>query len=270
MTSIFDETNHINIFGLSHALNTWDFLPYRRTIDLDKRDDGLSSKENVTGSVIGTCVDSLTRFMSLEDRSGFERGLSGSKAIDRALGIEEHYNKAVESLYKINGLDDESIINACKLAYYEGYGWMTYKDLYSQARIINPYSIVIKEPDPNTISNIRKLVNRNLQYLKGRHVTEFGFGSGGVNSKGVLIHGDGDALLDDCILDFKCLRGNIDNSHLRQLLIYLWGLPGEKKDKITKLHIYNARKNKLTYILLKDIPKDYLEGFFKAVDNFEG
>lgn len=263
--SFINDDEYIRISELSNILNTWDFLPYKRTIELDKIDDGLSLGENVAGSIIGICVYALTSFVYSEDIKGLLTCVSGAKGVDHELGlVNEHFDIAKDLLSKIKGLDDDSIICACKLAYYYEY------DLYNKYIHLTPHDIVIKEPNVNTISNIRKLVNRNLQYLKRCKHVKFSYSVNIINSKGLNILGYGDALLDECILDFKCLRGNIENRHLRQLLIYLWGLPEEKKNKITKIHIYNGRKNQLSYILLKDIPKDYLEGFFKAIDNFEG
>ena len=105
----------------------------------------LNGNENINPSIEGLVVDYLTRFLSgTPIREAFQISLIGANILDRYKGTNEEINKAYSYLTKINGLTDQSIINACKLVGYD----VCYRDScndYNQKGLI---------PDEFSISSV--------------------------------------------------------------------------------------------------------------------
>ncbi len=209
-------------------------------------DDGKSllDNENVHPGLIGLVVDYLTRFLmgaSLED--AFQISLLGAreaKEIDTASLL----------LSDIVGLNEKSVISACKLAGYDvciRFGMSRYK----------PVSDI--NPDENTIENIITLVSRCIDFWRiyGPIVLDgFEFEEGYTP---VISAGDGDYLTKDTIWDFKVSKNRPTSKYTLQLLVYyLMGLHSSHKEfaNINYLGIFNPRLNKAYTYPVKEISEE--------------
>ena len=200
----------------------------------------LYEEENISPSIVGTVVDYMTRFLLFNDKNeAFKISLMGAERIN-----EKELKKAKDLLNSIKGIDEESIINACKLVGYDTVlraGLMTYKPIEE----INP--------DKKTIFNILIMIKRSEEFFKeyGPVVLD-GFGFLGGYTK-TVITGDADFLTDDTIWDFKVSKNGLKSAQTLQLyMYYLMGcrtiqLNAEYdfKNKITKMGFFNPRLSKV-------------------------
>jgi len=200
----------------------------------------LYEEENISPSIVGTVVDYMTRFLLFNDKTeAFKISLMGAERIN-----EKELKKAKELLNSIKGIDDESIINACKIVGYDTVlraGLMTYKPIED----INP--------DKKTIFNILIMIKRSEEFFKeyGPVVLD-GFGFLGGYTK-TVITGDADFLTDDTIWDFKVSKNGLKSAQTLQLyMYYLMGCRTIKlnaeydfKNKITKMGFFNPRLSKV-------------------------
>lgn len=77
----------------------------------------LSESENIHATVVGMAVDYLTRLvMGTEDVEAFRISCQGAMYAEELFGQKGTLAKAAWLLSGIKGLDDRSIINACKIA----------------------------------------------------------------------------------------------------------------------------------------------------------
>lgn len=207
--------------------------------------------ENVSAPIIGMAVDYLTRINRVENPDKediFRVALKGAYFIHQ----EE---LAVSLLVRINGLDDESIIAACKLSCF---------DAVVRGGILN-IDVSTTNPNSETIYNIRTMVNRSLGYFLDNPVVLDGFTFDGGYTNTVN-SGDGDYLTADTLLDFKVSKNNITSKHTLQILMY-WrmGMHSTVAEfrTIKKLGIYNPRLDTEWIISVDDIPQEVIE----EVDN---
>ena len=120
------------------------------TIPMDD-DVILNSEENISASVIGMAVDYLTRFVMGNDiKEAFKISLLGANAAELLYG-KKSIAVATKLLKGIKGLDDNSIINACKLVTF---------DVWYRNPLVAPNSKGYSEinPDKLTIENIKTLI----------------------------------------------------------------------------------------------------------------
>lgn len=209
-------------------------------------------KENVHASVVGMAVDYLTRFVMNEDiKEAFNFSILGYKKRMFFLG-DDIYKKdqkkkidIVSLMEDINGLDDKSIVAACKVCTYDIWfrnplGAISAKEAYETNA--NEY----------TIQSVRTMVKRSLLFWEkyGPIIADgFTFEKNGYTS--VVDSGDGDYLTADTLWDFKVSVRKPTNKHTLQLLMYwIMGKHSEKDifKEITKLGVYNPRLNR-AYIL---------------------
>lgn len=209
------------------------------TIELN---DGkmLNDEENVHASVIGMAVDYLTRFMIGADlQEAFKISIMGVSLATK-LGLTTAEKEAKKYLSGIKGLDDDSIINACKM--------VTFDVWYR-----NPMSAMLAKtaketnPDKVTIENIRTMVERSIKFFdEYGPITVDGFTFEPDGYTETVSSGDGDFLTADTLWDFKVTKSKPTNKHTLQLLMY-W-IMGQHSGKpeyknITKLGIFNPRLN---------------------------
>ena len=234
----------------------------------------LNPAENVHGSVIGLAVDYLTRFATGTNiKDAFNISLQGAIIAER-LGNKGSADVAKDLLKGINGLDDNSIVNACKLVTFDV--WL--RNFISAMRAKG-----YKEtnPDKDTIENIQTLVKRNIAFLeKYGPVTKDGFtfepmsgnkedytnmiqtgkGTFGGYTK-TVDSGDGDFLTTDTLWDFKVLKSKLTTKHTLQLLMY-WIMgqhSGQEIFKcITKLGIFNPRLNTVYLLDISKVSPDII------------
>ena len=89
---------------------------------LQKINDGqiLNEQENVHASVIGMAVDYLTRFvMGTDVVEAFKISCMGAKVAEDIFKQKSALKTAEKLLTGIKGLDNSSIINACKIVTYD-------------------------------------------------------------------------------------------------------------------------------------------------------
>ena len=212
------------------------YLP-TKTFSKEIFNDGftLSEKENIHSSLIGIAVDYLTRF-SLGDsvHKAFRISCLGASNIGML-------NKATALKTKIKGLDDQSIISACKLAGFD-VCFRASKSAYKPIENINP--------DMTTIKNIRIMVSRSVYFWNkyGPIVSSEPTFEGGYTD--TVNAGDGDFLSKDTLWDFKVLKSAPTSKHTLQILMYyVMGLhsTNEHFKNITNIGFFNPRLN-IAYI----------------------
>lgn len=220
----------------------------------------LSDKENVSASIIGMAVDYLTRFcIGTKREKAFEISLKGAKNAREQIEAEQ-------LLHSIKGLDDESIIAACKLVSFD----VWYRNPVNAIRCESYEEIY---PDKDTISNIRTLVERSLAFVEMHGpITKDSFtfepestnmhrnsweDFGGYSA--TVTAGDGDFLTEDTLWDFKVSKSKPTSKHTLQVLMYwIMGQHSEKKEfkNITKIGIFNPRLNNVYLLSVTDIPQE--------------
>lgn len=220
--------------------------------DMQKIDDGkvLNEAENIHASVIGMAVDYLTRYImgaKLED--AFIISCLGAK-------LANQITEAVTYLCQIKGLDDNSIINACKMVTFDV--WFR-----------NPISAQLAKtasetnPDLNTIKNIRIMIERSIAFWdKYGPIIKNGFTFEPTGYTQTVDSGDGDFLTTDTLWDFKVSKSKPTSKHTLQLLMY-W-IMGQHSGKaefkgIKKLGIFNPRLNTVYILKIDDVPKDIIK-----------
>jgi len=201
-------------------------------------DDGieLNPSENIHASLVGLAVDYLTRLMTgTPADEAFYISLLGSDCINERKNAEK-------LISKIKGLDDKSIINACKVVGY---------DVCFRAGIIGYRPVKEIQPDAETIENVRIMVNRCLAFWKeyGPVVVDGFTFEGGYTD--IVSSGDGDYLTEDTLWDLKVSKEAPKNKYTLQLLMYyIMGCHSIHKEfqNIKRLGIFNPRLNKV-YLL---------------------
>ena len=212
-------------------------------------DDGIELRpnENVSAILVGSAVDYLTRYMmGAPVAEAFKISLLGAARIK-----ETTYAQNLTS--EITGLDDVSIINACKMTGYD----VCFR---AQIALYKPVQEIC--PDAETISNIRIMVNRSLSFWKeyGPIVVDGFTFEGGYTS--VVSSGDGDFLTTDTLWDFKVSKEAPKSQHTLQLLMYyIMGCHSIHKEfqDIKNLGIFNPRLNKIYLLEIANISDEVIQ-----------
>lgn len=209
--------------------------------------DELDSIESISPNMVGSVVDYLVRFMSgTPVEEAFRVGLMGAWVINESF-------LAHELLSFIDGLDDASIGSAIMLARY---------DACIRAGIEFYKPISLDDISQSTISNIRIMVERSLNFFKqyGEKVLDGFTFEGGYTD--IVISGDGDFITSDTLWDFKVSKYKPNKNHTLQLLMY-WrmGLHSKHPEfkNIQYLGIFNPRLNTVYRIPVKKIPLDVIK-----------
>lgn len=230
----------------------------------------LNIEENIHANLVGMAVDYLTRFnMGADLEQAFKISLMGVKCA-KFLGIKNAEKIAATLTVNIKCLDDNSVINACKLVSFD----VWYR---------NPMAAVVSKsfneinPDKATIENIQTMVKRSITFFeKYGPVVEDGFtfepiikdseaynkmiktGKGTYGGYTPTVDsGDGDFLTADTLWDFKVSTSKPTSKHTLQLLMYwIMGLhSGQEIYKdITKLGLFNPRLNEVYLLNVDTIP----------------
>lgn len=212
-------------------------------------DDGilLNEVENIHPSLVGIAVDYLTRYMSGDSADqAFHISTLGAAVI----GMQ---NTATALKAKVSGLDDKSIISACKLAGF---------DVCYRSSVIGYKPIEEINPDIATIENIRIMVNRSLEFWKkyGPIVSSEPTFEGGYSS--VVDAGDGDYVTKDTLWDFKVSKTTPTPKHTLQILMYyVMGLHSVHNyyKNLTHLGFFNPRLNIVYRCPVSAITKETIE-----------
>lgn len=214
----------------------------------------LNEKENIHSSLVGLAVDYMTRYsIGTPINEAFKISIMGASII----GESKFAQKLIE---EIEGLDDNSIVNACKLVGY---------DVCCRAGIIGYKPVQNINPDKDTIDNIRYMIKRSLKFIEiyGPIIKEgFTFEGGYTN---LVSKGDGDFLTKSTLWDFKVSTKNPTNSHTLQLLIYyLMGINSTNKKyfkDVEKLGIFNPRLNSVYLLEIKKISLEIIKEISEKV-----
>ncbi|MCM3364790.1 hypothetical protein [Niallia sp. MER TA 168] len=206
----------------------------------------LNEMENIHSSLVGMAVDYLTRFLNgelIEEAFRISR-MGADKAQETKL--------ANKLLMNIKGLDDTSIESACKMVGFD----VVFR---SGVELYKPVELI--KPDKETISNIRTMVNRGLNFFKlyGPIVKNGFHFEGGYTS--TINTGDGDFLTENTLWDLKVSKSAPTNKHTLQLLIYyLMGVRSIHSEfkQIENLGIFNPRLNKVYLLPISKIPNDII------------
>ena len=186
--------------------------------------------ENLHPTIIGIVVDYLTRFSM------------GSKHI-----IE---------------LDDDSIINACKLVTFDS--WLRNPIAAKTAKGWRETN-----PDKETIHNIRTMVNRGILFWKSAGpIIKDGFTFEPFGYTSTVDRGDGDFLTKDTLWDFKVSKYQPTSKHTLQLLMYwIMGQHSTKPEfkSIDKLGIFNPRLNTIYTLSISKIDSKVIQAVERDV-----
>ena len=195
----------------------------------------LNENENISAALVGLAVDYLTRF-ALGDSVDKAFHISCLGAFNMGM-----LSKANSLKTKITGLDDISIISACKLVGFD-------VCCRSSKAAYKPIENIL--PDSKTIENIRIMVNRSVDFLNkyGPIVCSEPTFEGGYTD--TVNAGDGDFITADTLWDFKVSKNAPTTKHSLQILMYyimgLHSIYGYYKN-ITNLGFFNPRLN-IAYI----------------------
>lgn len=214
----------------------------------------LNASENVHATIMGLAVDYMTRFMrGTPVKTAFDISLRGARIADRFM--DDALEDAVSMANGIRGLDDASIINACKLCTFDT--WFRNPMAAAMAKTYKD-----TEPDGPTIENIRMMVERGMEFWKlygPIKADGFTFGAGYTDT---VDSGDGDYLTEDTLWDFKVSVNPPKKEHTLQLLMY-WIMgqhSGEEIfDGITRIGIYNPRLHTVYHIDIADVGEEVIE-----------
>lgn len=244
------------------------YLP-RKSFKMTQFDDGeeLYPKENIHASLVGLAIDYLTRLMmGAKPEEAFSISLKGASYLDNTVTdlftmtfADEHYSIAKSLLAAVKGLDDQSIINACKLTGYD----VCYR--------VNPNAykpIELIKPDKKTIHNIKVMVERNIAFWqKNGPIIMNGFDfEGGYTD--FISAGDGDYLTEDTLWDLKVSKSAPTSSYTLQILIYyIMGMHSVHPEfkNIKKLGLFNPRLNRSYIVAIKKISPAVIQEVEKKV-----
>ena len=222
----------------------------------------LNENENINSSIVGLVVDYLTRFaMGTDAKEAFKISLRGAHNAEIS-GQKSALNTAKNLLSGITGLDNNSIINACKI--------VTYDVWYRNYKIaLSIKGDDKKEPDSETIQNIKIMVERSVKFWeKFGPILQVGF-EFSPNGYTKTVHaGDGDYLTADTLWDFKVSKNDPKSENTLQLLMY-W-IMGQHSGQdiykgVRKLGIFNPRLNRVYLIEIESIPIEIIEEIEKNV-----
>ena len=221
------------------------YLPMK-SFSKEVNNDGivLNEEENIHSSLVGLAVDYLTRFMSGDSaEQAFHISTLGAKVIGKQ-------NVAAALKATISGLDDKSIVSACKLAGF---------DVCYRSSVAGYKPIEEIMPDAPTIENIRTMVNRSLEFWKkyGPVVNSEPTFEGGYSS--TVNAGDGDYVTKDTLWDFKVSKTSPTSKHTLQILMYyVMGLHSihDYYKKLTHLGFFNPRLNTVYICPVSAISKE--------------
>lgn len=230
-----------------------------KAFEVTELNDGIElfENENIHSSIMGLVVDYLTRYMiGATAKDAFSISLLGSDII-------KERKKAENLLEDIKGLDDKSIINACKLSGY---------DVCFRAGIIGYKPVDTINPNSETIYNIRTMVNRGIKFFdQYGPITLDGFVFVGGYTD-IVSSGDGDFLTKDTLWDFKVSKDKPKSAHTLQLLMYyIMGKRSINKEfeTVKNIGIFNPRLNVVYSLEINKIPQEIIDTVSKEVIGYK-
>lgn len=246
----------------------------------------LNENENIPANLIGMAVDYLTRsYMRGSTNSAFDISLTGAEIAEEC-GQKGSVKAAEKLLRHIKGLDDRSIICACKLVTFDV--WL--RNVFAALNTNTTYKDI--DPDKETIENVKTLVTRGVSFLRsyGKMKADgFDFAPPGGDIKDhekmiktgkgtyggytpTVEAGDGDFLIGDTLLDFKVSVDKPTSKHTLQLLMY-W-IMGQHSGQsifadIQKIGIFNPRLNTLFVYDMSKVHSEIIETVEREVIGYK-
>lgn len=243
----------------------------------------LAPEENIHSSIVGMAVDNLTRICAgVEKKDVFYVAVKGASRAAKN-GNSGALEKAIYLLSGITGADDQSVINACKLATYEvwarsigynGYGWKGPDET---------------NPDEDTIHNIQEMLKRTACWLDVfkplvktgftfapvENVTEEKFMEVMLSGEGswggytpTVSSGDGDYLTKNTIWDLKVSKSKPTTKNSLQLLMY-WIMGQHSGQEIFKnvnnIGFFNPRRNEIYFMNINEVGDEVISTVEKDV-----
>lgn len=202
-------------------------------------DINLYPEENIHPGITGLIVDYLTRLTLTSDKGEtFNISLIGANIADQK--VHGCLDIALEWFHNINGIDDESIINARKLVSFD----VWFRDPTS-AKIERHFNL--SNPNAYTLFNIKIMIQRSIHFFNeyGPAIQSgFTFEPNGYTP--LIDTGDGDFLTEDTLWDFKVSKSKINSKQTLQLMTYyIMGKHSGQPiyDNIQNIGIFNPRLN---------------------------
>lgn len=253
-------------------------------------DDGSivdAAVENVSGDVVGTAVDYLTRLAGITDEPTwannedaavwdvFGISLRGAERIAEMTDYMPAFAEARSAVLSLNThdvgdgkvsfiLNDVAARAACRLATYD-------VGARSNPGFYNPATSQIV-PDETTVAHVLSMVERVQATLnKYGPVTSAGFVFASTKQRmfgepggytDLVTHGDGDFLTPDTLWDCKVTKTKTNKDATLQVLMYfLMGKQSELPvfESLTHIGIINPRLNTVERIAVEEIPADIID-----------
>ena len=221
-------------------------------------DDGktLHMSDSVHASITGMAVDYLSRLMrgSSVDEA-FHISMMGAERAEM-LGMRGAKRECAGYLSKVKGLDNQSIICACKACAFD----VWFRNPIAAMMAKTPADTM---PDNNAVEDIRTLVERSLTFFNTYGpVTEDGFTFEPNGYTSVVDSGDGDFLTNDTLWDFKTSKAAPTSKHTLQILMYY--VMGKKSGKamfknIQNVGIFNPILNAVYLLPVSSVPVDVMD-----------
>ena len=244
----------------------------------------LALTENLSPATVGMVVDYMTRYiMGAKLTDAFRISCMGAMYA-KNLGYTDAVDVAKSFLRKIKGLDNESIVYACRMVWFDAYYRVPMWAKQHESREKN-------DPDAHTVTNIRTMINRSVSFWnKYGPPTKNGFtfepmldsseeemkemtknGSYGGYTYDVD-RGDGDYLTEDTLWDYKVSKNKLTSKTTLQLRMYwIMGVHSDRPEfkTINKLGVFNPRLNTVYILDVSDIPEDTIRTVEKNVIGYE-
>ncbi len=241
----------------------------------------LNDVENIHGVILGMAVDYLVRYLIGKDVSAaFRISLKGAERAEK-YGEKGSIVVAQRLMQRITGLNDESIVSACKLVSFDVW-------LRNPMGALTSKGVEDINPDAATIQNIEVLVKRSMNFFeKYGPVVRDGFtfepkdasitgryqrneerigNYGGYTA--VVSSGDGDYLTEDTMWDLKVSKTKPTSKNTLQILMYwIMGKHSGRAEfeKIIHIGIFNPRLNVVYLLDINKIPKETIKIVEKEV-----
>ena len=153
----------------------------------------------------------------------------------------------------IKDMNEQSIVNACKLVSYDVWA----RNPREATRSKGPDKI---DPDQETIQNIKIMVDRSVEFWKSYgSIVKDGFDFKPNGYTRTVDRGDGDYLTADTIWDFKVSKTKPNKMHTLQLLMY-WIMGQHSGQGVFKtihnIGIFNPRSNEVYLYDTNNLPKE--------------
>ena len=203
------------------------------------------SPENIDAGLVGAAVDYLTRLViDAEPSAALDVSLRGAHLVGDDVG-------ARELIEHLDGLTDDSITAACRLAGYD-VAYRAGTEWYKPVKDI--------EPDENTVGNIRAMVERMISFLHANVAILHGFDFEGGYTE-TIDAGGGDLLTSDTLWDIKTSRRRPQAKDTLQVLVYwIMGMHSVHPEfqALDHLGIVNPRLGKAWSFATTGVPDDVL------------